>query len=577
MKRLNIKYLGIFACLFLLVGCEYEGIDPITEVDPGQDAASPVVTINNPPEGMVINEATELSSLEINLRVEDDIELKEIVIQVDGEEVATYTEFTDYRIALKKFNIEGLTFGEHTVTVTATDMDGNVTSKTVNFRKEPPYSPKYENEVFYMGFEGNYMDLISLESSEQVGTPAFSNDAVEGTNSYKGANGAHLRIPLAELGDEFSAAFWYKVDATNTRAGILTATDNDDRNQGFRLFREGNATEQRIKLNIGTGTGDSWNDGGFLDVTDGEWVHIAFTVTPTQSVIYFNGEPILTGTMGGAIDWTGVDDLVIASGLNFSGWGHNSDTSLIDELRLFDVALTAEEINEMVNPDGGPLSLYLPFDGDYKDMVSDRAITVVGTPGFAGESVEGTNAYAGATGSYLTFPSTGLLDEEFSTTFWYKVNADPNRAGIITISPEDTQNANYPNVQNKRTSGFRLFRENADGGQRIKLNVGNGTADSWNDGGVISASPGEWVHIAVTVSESETKIYIDGELVNTGSITGGIDWTGADKISVMSGAPRFTEWNHLSDLSYMDELRFYNVVLTQAEIQAEIDEAEVEE
>ena len=36
----------------------------------------------------------------------------------------------------------------------------------------------------------------------------------------------------------------------------------------------------------------------------------------------------------------------------------------------------------------------------------------------------------------------------------------------------------------------------------------------------------------------------------------------------MSGAPTFAYWNHLSDLSLMDELRIFNTALTQAEVQA---------
>ena len=561
MKNLKLTYIGFLACFAILAGCERDGIDPITEVAPGADAGAPVITINNPPEGMVINEASELSDLIINLRVEDDIELDEIVVLVNGEEVAVYNEFPDYRRALKTTTYEGLPIGEHTLTVTATDMEGNVTTKTVNFRKEPPYTPEYENEIFYMGFEGSFMDLVSLTNAEEVGSPEFSDDSAEGSSSYRGAANAYLSIPLADLGEEFSAAFWYKVSGDPTRAGILTATDDEDRNQGFRLFREGDAAEQRIKLNIGTGAGDGWNDGAVLDVGADEWVHIAFTVTPTGTVIYFNGVPVNTSTMSGAIDWTGVDHLVIGSGLNFSDWGHNSDTSLIDELRLFDVALSDEDINEMVNPATEVVSLYMPFDGDFTDEVSNRTINVVGTPEFAEESVEGTNAYQGAAGSYLNFSAEGLLGDEFSTTFWYKVEAEPNRAGIITISPEGTRN-----------SGFRLFREGSAEEQRIKLNVGNGTTDSWNDGGVIDPTAGEWVHVAVTVSESETKIYLDGELVNTGTVAGGIDWTGVNSVSVMSGAPTFVEWDHLSDQSSMDELRFYNIVLTQEEVQAAMTE-----
>jgi hypothetical protein len=36
----------------------------------------------------------------------------------------------------------------------------------------------------------------------------------------------------------------------------------------------------------------------------------------------------------------------------------------------------------------------------------------------------------------------------------------------------------------------------------------------------------------------------------------------------MSGVPRFSEWGHRSDLSYMDELRLFDKALTQEEIQA---------
>ncbi|MCB0474343.1 MAG: LamG domain-containing protein, partial [Flavobacteriaceae bacterium] len=216
-------------------------------------------------------------------------------------------------------------------------------------------------------------------------------------------------------------------------------------------------------------------------------------------------------------------------------------------------------------------TFYMPFNGSNAEVISGTMATVEGTPGFAGEGKLGGNAYAGAADSYLTFPTDGLLGTEFSATFWYKLNADPDRAGILVVGPPDTENAGYPDVQNKRTSGFRFFRESANGGQTFKLNAGNGTADSWFDGGATAtldpATDTDWVHIAFTISGSECVIYFNGEVVSQGSFTG-IDWSGCDILSIMSGAPRFTEWNHFSDNSYLDELHLYNKALTQAEIQA---------
>ncbi|MCM8569013.1 Ig-like domain-containing protein [Gramella jeungdoensis] len=575
MRNINIKLLGLFSFILLFAACEYEGIDPITPVDPGADAANPEVTISSPVEGATINVLEEVSSVTIKFEVEDDIEVANIEVAVDGNTIATMNDFLDYRIVKDQVVFDNVTNGEHTVTVTATDMEGNTTSKTVSFSKEPPYTPKFDalGEYIYMPFDGAYIDLMTLKEADVVGDPGFTNDAFLGSAAYKGASDAYLNLPFdGSIGEEFTASFWYKVSGDPGRAGILVAGDDaDDRQQGFRLFREGNADEQRLKLNVGTGTGESWNDGGVLKADSGEWVHVAFTVTSSTSTIYFNGTPVNTGNLSGPIDWSGVEELTIGhGGETFSYWDHLYDSSPIDELRFFDQALTQEEIQGLIS--ASSVTLDMPFDGQFKDMASNRDVTVVGDPGFAGESKEGSNAYAGAAGAYLTLPSAGLTSETFSATMWYKLNATPDRAGILVMGPEDTENAGYPETQNKRTSGFRFFREKgADGHQRFKLNVGNGTADAWVDGGTAAdvANDAGWVHLAFTISQSKAIVYIDGQVVKDADISG-LDWTGVEIVSVMSGAPRFTAWGHMSDQSYLDGLRFYNKVLTQEEIQAMI-------
>ncbi|AVR45513.1 hypothetical protein C7S20_09665 [Christiangramia fulva] len=569
MKNSKYKILGLLL-IFVLASCEYDNIDPITKVDAGADAGSPEVEIKYPLEGTTIKVIEETTSINIKFEVTDDIEIDNIEVMVDGNTIETLNEFTDYRIVKASVPYDNLANGDHTVTVKATDMAGNTTTKTVNFSKEPPYSPKFSGEIFYMPFDGDYTDLVTLKTANEVGDPGFTNDAYLGTAAYKGAPDSYLTYPLAEnfLGEEFTAGFWYNVKGDPDRAGILVAGADQNRTQGFRLFREGSADEQRLKLNVGTGTGESWNDGGVLDVSNSDWVYVTVTVSPTESKIYFNGELMNTGTLTAPIDWTGVEQLTIGSGgETFSYWDHKYDSSPIDELRFFDHALTKEEIQNLIS--ASAVTLHMPFDGDYKDVAYNREVTVVGDPGFTGEGKIGSNAYAGALNSYLTLPSEGLLSTEFSGTFWYKVHSDPDRAGIIVIGPEDTE---HPNAQNIRTSGFRLFREGNATEQRIKLNVGTGSGESWNDGGVIDVTADSWVFVAFTISETETVIYLNGEAVNTGTLTAPIDWTGTDLVSVMSGAPRFTGWNHLSDTSFMDNLKFYNKVLSQEEIQAAMSE-----
>ncbi len=562
----NLKYfLTNIVAIALFYGCD-QGIDPISEVPPGADETAPQVTINAPVEGALIQVFEKVTSLEVDLKVTDDIEIKEIKVLLDGNQIALFNSFKDYRIALENFTYDGLTDGQHTLTVTAVDLEGKTTTSEVSFTKSPPYEPMFANEVFYMPFDSDYMDLISFQRAGEEGSPGFAGSGIVGPDAYRGAPDSYLTFPMDGLkNQEFSAVFWYKASGDPGRAGILVVGDDaEDRKQGFRLFREGNAEEQRIKLNVGTGNGESWNDGGVIDVTAGEWVHVAMSVSATKSTIYFNGVEILSADMAEPIDWTGCEVMTIGSGgPTFDYWNHKYDSSALDELRIFDKALTQSDIQIMINslnpytPKFASESFYMPFEGDFIDMVGSRAASTIGSPSFTDDSKEGNQAFMGAADSYIEYPTDGLLSAEFSGAFWYKVNSDPDRAGIIVVgdNAEDRQ------------QGFRLFREGSADEQRIKMNVGTGAGDSWNDGDVITVADGEWVHITFTIANDKSTIYFNGVPVNTGDMASPIDWTGCETFTIGSGGPTFDYWNHGSDFSALDELRFFNKALTMEEVQ----------
>ncbi|RIV42238.1 LamG-like jellyroll fold domain-containing protein [Flagellimonas pelagia] len=548
----------------LVVSCN-EGIDPITAVDAGVDETAPQVTITYPTEGVELMPFEEETSITIKFEVKDDIEVSNVKVSMDGSQIASFSSFKDYRIVLEEVTYNGLGNGDHKVTVSATDLEGKTTTQEVNFAKLAPYSPQFDGEVFYMPFNGDYMDFISFEEAGEVGNPSFAGGGFLGADAYMGATDSYLTFPMDNLkSTEFSAAFWYKVNPTPDRAGILVVGDDEtDRFQGFRLFREGDATSQRIKLNVGTGAGESWNDGGVIDVAAGEWVHVAISISQTQSTIYFNGVEMLTSTLSAPIDWTGCEELVIGSGgPTFSYWDHGYDASELDELRIFNKALTQSDVQIMINaanpyvPQYDGESLYMPFDGDYIDLIGSKAASQVGTPGFTDDSQIGDQAYMGALDSYINYPADGLMTPEFSGTFWYKVDANPDRAGIITIGDDEVD----------RFQGFRLFREGDATSQRIKLNVGTGAGESWNDGGLIDVAAGEWVHVAFTIASDKSTMYFNGAEVLSSAMSAPIDWTGCDTFTIGSGGPTFSYWGHLSDYSAMDDLRFFSKALSASEV-----------
>lgn len=350
MKKIN-KYIIAITASLMLVSC-YDGIDSITEVDAGPDLEDPTVEIIAP-NGDVIIPFTDIEmDLDIEILVEDDIEIESITVTFNDSLFKTFDSFLDYRIFIGSFAYENLQLGTHTMTVTAIDTSGKTTSNSITFNLDNSYTPNLETETFYMPFfEGLYTELISESDPSVVGSPDIVTGGYSG-RTYQGATDSYLTFPIEGLfgADAFSATFWYKVDGTPDRAGILVVGDDvDDRNQGFRLFREGNETEQRIKANIGVGDNESYNDGGVIDVTAGEWVHVALTVSATESKIYLDGVEQATVALDSSIDWTGCTELTIgAGGETFSYWDHLSDLSLIDELKLFNTALSQAEIEEML-------------------------------------------------------------------------------------------------------------------------------------------------------------------------------------------------------------------------------------
>lgn len=588
------KIIILALTVLMFNACEKDYIDPINSVAPGPDEDAPVVTVKYPVDGTQIQVPELVASINIQFEVTDDIEIANISVLIDGVEIASYNEFKDYRRAVEELVYDNVTNGDHTLTVTAIDLENKTTTVTRNFSKAPPYSPIYPDEIFYMPFDNDYMEMISFANATVVGNPGFAGESIiqgEGVNAYAGAADSYLSFSTEGLlTNQLTAVFWMKINAVPDRAGILVVGAPDDANptapnnrkHGFRFFRENASGNQRFKLNVGTGESDSWFDGGAaadVDPTTNEWVHMAFTISETEAVVYINGQVVKQGELAG-VDWTGCDVISIMSGApRFTGWTHLSDNSFMDELRLFKRALSQDEIINIIESESGKTVgynpkydgeiFYMPFEDDNKEYVSGMDANMVGTTGFSDDGKLG-KAFLGATDSYLTFPTDGLKNDNFSAVFWYKANATPDRAGILVMGPEDPDNADYPEKQNNRKSGFRFFREAAGTNQIFKLNAGNGEADSWFDGGAdaqIDPATGAWVHMAFTISGTECVFYIDGEVAKQGEFSG-IDWTGCDILTIGSGAPRFTGWDHKSDLSLMDELRIFDKALTQEEVQA---------
>lgn len=343
-----VRFLFICSLVTVLaISCD-KGLDPIIEVTPKPDQSVPTLVINYPVEGKPFVSPDDPAKITFKLVATDDVELKSVVLQLDGAEIASFTQFKDYRRLDLAYDYELLS-GNHTLDVTVTDLTDKNVSGSVSFTKitAPVYIP-IDGEVLYFPLDGYYLDLISGNALTLVGTPGFATGKVN--DAYAGATDSYMTYPAAGMttGKEFSVAFWYKINAVPDRAGILEISPaSEDRTIGFRLFRENNAGNQNIGLNFGDGTAEVWMNPFITVPPDQDWMHIAISISSSMATIYVNGEeaPLNNPKETTGIVWTGCDGLSIASGMpNFIYWQHFSDLSLYDEVHIFNKAISAAEV-----------------------------------------------------------------------------------------------------------------------------------------------------------------------------------------------------------------------------------------
>jgi len=347
-----IKNLFILSLIAVFaVSCE-KGLDPITPVSPGSDMEDPTLVITYPEVGKVVRSQDSIAKVTFKFIAIDDIELKSIVIQLDGTEIGNLTSFKDYRRAVVDFVYEELTDGDHSLVITVTDLTGKIVTKTLNFRKVtvPPYTA-LAGEVLYLPLDGDYMDLITGKEAAKTGAPTFAEGKIG--NAYAGAADSYMTYPAAELmtSTEFSMACWIKVNSLPTRAGVVSISPPaESRNSGFRFLREGTEAEQKFGFNFGIGETEVWMNPFYTFTPDNTWVHVAVSISTSKAIAYVNGEMVLETEIDAPLSWKDCNSMTIASGVpNFVYWEHFSDLSLYDEMHFFNKAISAEVVQTLFN------------------------------------------------------------------------------------------------------------------------------------------------------------------------------------------------------------------------------------
>ena len=252
-----------------------------------------------------------------------------------------------------------------------------------------------ENLVVYLPFNGNANDVTGNGYDAVVNGATLTSDRFGRSNSAYAFDGTNDYINLGEIGEFHTVSLWIKQEVRSDHEMYF---GHDD----FRLFAYSSG---RIILHDDSANGVDTAE--FIDDFIGEWIHLVAVTDSTNSKIYLNGTNVSTT----------VDNLnpVLDSVVNLGRWPSSIHyyNGKMDDVRIYNKALTEEEVQMLYRGSSFPLSIYRAVEIKWPTVSEDRyqvqySTNLVSTNWFdLGESIIGDGSTNGV------FDSTILTTKRF--------------------------------------------------------------------------------------------------------------------------------------------------------------------
>jgi len=214
--------------------------------------------------------------------------------------------------------------------------------------------------VAHYPLDGNANDIVGGRHGTLIDDATFSANvpAALGTGQSLALDGVddkvHYDIPAGDVvSGTFTVALWINPSqkATQDRAHAFFGTRYPSDHSFDVMLR----VDNRVRTDIGTGV--SWltifdTPPNVVDFTVNTWFHVVVAVTPTSHSIYVNGNLLASGALPGSTPllWDQNHDIGIG-GSGGSAFGDGSAfEGMIDDVRIYDTALTQDEIQALANP-----------------------------------------------------------------------------------------------------------------------------------------------------------------------------------------------------------------------------------
>jgi YVTN family beta-propeller protein len=379
--------------------------------------------------------------------------------------------------------------------------------------------------------EGNGFDVFGGNHGTLQGGTAFAAGKLWQAFSFAGTSYVQAPDSVADFGNNpFTVSFWMYAPSDPPSDAYLVGRSHPDGGQGWDIRFDDNA----IKVCGVNGWG--FNIVSASSVALNNWHHIAVASTGSLVTLYIDG--VVKGTSPRSAITSAGNPFRIGYTSNYGGSGFNG---LIDDVSIYNRALSPKEVMRLVDPNG-PVSWWRG-EADTTDSIGNNDGTWQGTPAY------GTGVF----GNAFVFNS---VDNQVNIPDSPSLNFDPTSPMSLSFWFKRADNSTTANLIGKRSgcgAGEIHYQVAIDPTNKLHFNSG-GQVVSFN-----TIPPvGTWNHAAVSFDGSTARLYLNGELVNTAAITLGGATSAPLEIGKSGSCTGFN--------GEIDDVKIYNRPLSDAEI-----------
>ena len=376
---------------------------------------------------------------------------------------------------------------------------------------------------------------------------AIADDTNTSAN-FGGSANDRVQVPAFGLsGTGTTILVWFKADLFGD-ARFVSKASNPSANNHYWSFGIQDSNNLRVFLKNTSGATNAWNP-SVATMSTGIWYFAAMTYNGSTVRVYLNGAQVNSTSWSNSL--TTNTSVAIGLGNQPAGAGDRAFDGMLDEIAVFDKALSAAQIDALYKAAGGGLIGHWKLYATAGTTVADSSVygqngTVSGSQNWSTRcNCTGTFDFNGST-NYVSVPNATHLRPTTALTIagWIKGDTWGAADDIDTIIRKGESSPN--NYQ------FAI----ADGRAALFLD----DSDSGGIRGNTILQVGRWYHVAATWDGANVRIYVDGQLDNSPTARSGLIGTDTRPLYLggRSGADLFD--------GMLYDVRLYSRALSQAEI-----------